>query len=135
MPPVQTSDVTISLTGRSMVMDVSDGWIMLPSGKKIALGAGRFSVEDLRPDIEMGRVEFQALGGAQSILELLDHEPYGYAREVGVKPSALGGKVDGKFTIDLPVIKKELTIEEKIQIREEIAYFEKYILSINLFYP
>ncbi len=105
MPPVQTSDFTISMTGRSMVMDVSDGWILLPSGKKIALGAGRFSVEDLRPDIEMGRVEFQAAGGAQSILELLDHEPFGYAREVGVKPSALGGKVDGKFTIDLPLIK------------------------------
>ncbi|MHA1166136.1 MAG: hypothetical protein ACTSP0_11260, partial [Alphaproteobacteria bacterium] len=76
MPPIQTSDVIISMTGRSMVMDVSDGWIMLPSGKKIALGAGRFSVEDLRPDIEMGRVEFQAAGGAQSILELLDLEPF-----------------------------------------------------------
>ena len=36
-----------------------------------------------------------------------------------------------KFTINLPVIKKELTVEEKIQIREEIAYFEKYILLVE----
>ena len=36
-----------------------------------------------------------------------------------------------KFTIKLPVIKKELTIEEKIQIREEIAYFGKYILLVE----
>ncbi|MCD4722431.1 MAG: PAS domain S-box protein [Desulfobacula sp.] len=36
-----------------------------------------------------------------------------------------------KFTINLPVIKKELTTEEKIQIREEIAYFEKYILLVE----
>ncbi len=105
MPPIQTSDITISMTGRSMVMDVSDGWIDLPSGKKIMLGSGRFSVDDLRPKIEIGRVEFQAAGSAQAVLELLDQPPFGYAREVGVKPSALGGKVDGKFTIDMPLIK------------------------------
>jgi CheY-like chemotaxis protein len=36
-----------------------------------------------------------------------------------------------KDTINLPVIKKELTIEEKIQIREEIDHFEKYILLVE----
>jgi len=105
MPPIQTSDIVISMTGRSMKMDVSDGWILLPSGNKVSLGAGRFSVDDLRPKIELGRIEFQAAGSAQAVLELLDQEPFGYAREVGVKPSDLGGKVTGKFTIELPLIK------------------------------
>ncbi|MCD4675722.1 MAG: response regulator, partial [Desulfobacula sp.] len=36
-----------------------------------------------------------------------------------------------KVTINMPVIKKELTSEEKIQIREETAYFEKYILLVE----
>ena len=36
-----------------------------------------------------------------------------------------------KFTIDLPVIKKELTIDEKIKLREEIKHFEKYILLVE----
>ncbi len=36
-----------------------------------------------------------------------------------------------KFTICLPVIKKELSKEEKIEIREEITYFEKYILLVE----
>lgn len=36
-----------------------------------------------------------------------------------------------KFTIALPVIKKELTIEEKIEIRQEITHFEKYILLVE----
>lgn len=36
-----------------------------------------------------------------------------------------------KFTIHLPVIKKELTPEEKIQIRQEIEYFEKHILLVE----
>ncbi len=36
-----------------------------------------------------------------------------------------------KVSINMPVIKKELTSEEKIQIREETACFEKYILLVE----
>ncbi len=36
-----------------------------------------------------------------------------------------------KFTISLPVIKKELTTEEKIELREKIGHFEKYILLVE----
>ena len=36
-----------------------------------------------------------------------------------------------KVTICLPVIKKELTVEEKIALGEEIKHFEKYILLVE----
>jgi len=36
-----------------------------------------------------------------------------------------------KFTISLPVIKKELTIEEKTEIRKGKAHFKKYILLVE----
>ncbi len=36
-----------------------------------------------------------------------------------------------KFTISLPLIKKELTIEEKIELQEKIKHFEKYILLVE----
>ena len=36
-----------------------------------------------------------------------------------------------KFTISLPVVKKELTSEEKIQIRKEKIYFDRYILVVE----
>lgn len=36
-----------------------------------------------------------------------------------------------KFTISLPVIKKELTSEEKTKIRGELSHFEKYILLVE----
>ncbi len=36
-----------------------------------------------------------------------------------------------KFIISLPVIKKELTVEEKSKIRDEITHFEKYILLVE----
>ncbi|MCD4718932.1 MAG: PAS domain S-box protein [Desulfobacula sp.] len=36
-----------------------------------------------------------------------------------------------KFIISMPVIKKELTSEEKIKIREETIHFDKYILLVE----
>ena len=36
-----------------------------------------------------------------------------------------------KFTIGLPIIKKELTNKEKAEIRKEMAHFEKYILLVE----
>ena len=36
-----------------------------------------------------------------------------------------------KFTISLPIIKRELTSEEKKEIRKEIAHFQKYILLVE----
>lgn len=35
------------------------------------------------------------------------------------------------FIIKIPIIKKELTTKEKIELQEEIAHFEKYILLVE----
>ncbi|MEN8210328.1 MAG: ATP-binding protein [Thermodesulfobacteriota bacterium] len=36
-----------------------------------------------------------------------------------------------KFTIKIPIIKKELTTKEKTELQQETAYFEKYILLVE----
>ena len=36
-----------------------------------------------------------------------------------------------KFTISLPIIKKELTTKEKAELKKEITQFEKYILLVE----
>ncbi|MFQ5626549.1 MAG: AsmA-like C-terminal region-containing protein, partial [Methyloligellaceae bacterium] len=104
MPPIQTGDVTMRINGRRMALDVPEGWIVLPSGKRVMLGAGRLTVDDLRPDPEIAQIEFQSKGPAQAVLELLDHEPFGYVREMGLKPGDLGGKTTGRFRLQLPLI-------------------------------
>lgn len=105
MPPVQTTDATFRIRGRRMAMDVPNGWIVLPTGKKVMLGEGSFTVSDLRPDPQTGIVKFNAKGAAQAVLELLDHEPLGYAREAGLKPDELGGDTTGDFKLELPLIR------------------------------
>jgi hypothetical protein len=105
LPPIQTAETTFQIRGRSMEFDAPEGWVLLPSGKKILLGAGRFSVEDLRPLPEIGQIEFTTKGAAEAILELLDHKPLGYVREAGLKPNDIGGKTNGSFKLELPLIK------------------------------
>jgi hypothetical protein len=103
MPPIQTGDASFRLRGQRMELEVPDGWIVLPTGKKVSFDAGRFWVNDLRPDPQTGFVEFIARGKAEAILELLDHEPLGYAREAGIKPTDLSGKIEGRFKLAMPL--------------------------------
>lgn len=105
LPPLQTAGTTLQIRGRSMEFDAPEGWVILPSGKKIMLGAGRFSVEDLRPLPEIGQIEFTSKAPAQALLELLDHKPLGYVRQTGLKPNDIGGKTNGSFKLELPLIK------------------------------
>lgn len=104
MPPLQTAEATLRINGRRMSFDVPNGWILLPSGKRMTMGAGRVTVDDLRPDPEIARVEFNSRGSAEAILELLDHKPLGYARQAGIKPDDIGGKTTGSFKLELPMI-------------------------------
>ncbi len=48
--------------------------------------------------------------------------------KIGVKSVVNSGT---KFTITLPVIKKELSIDEKVEIQKETIHFEKYILLVE----
>ena len=105
MPPLRTADATLKIRGRRMQLNAPDGWISLPNGEKVMLGAGRFTVDDLRPDPQAGHIEFEANGSAQAVLALLDHKPLGYAREAGLKPDDLGGEATGSFRLTLPLIK------------------------------
>ncbi len=125
MPPVQTSDATLRIRGRRMAMDVPDGWVILPTGRKVSLGAGRFTIADLRPDPQTGQIEFKTNGPTQAVLELLDHEPLGYIREAGLKPDDISGKALGSFKLQMPLIKdlefEHITLQGKAAIKDGVA--------------
>jgi len=105
LPPIQTAAGVMRLRGRSFEFSAPKAWVDLPSGKRIDLKDGRFVVDDLRPLPEIGELTFTAAGGAAAVLELLDHDPLGYAKKVGFSPEMIGGDAEGKFRISLPTMK------------------------------
>jgi hypothetical protein len=103
MPPVNTGDAKLTLSGIQFAVDIPQGKIVVPSGQEIALSQGRFFIPDLREDPQQGKITFRADGATPTVLELLDHEPLGYITSVGLKPNFLEGTASGNFALSMPL--------------------------------
>ncbi|HEX5931598.1 MAG TPA: AsmA-like C-terminal domain-containing protein [Methyloceanibacter sp.] len=104
MPPVVTGESTLTVAGMTFAVDIPEGQITPPSGRTIALSQGRFSIPDLRADPQQGDIVFKAGGETPTVLELLDHEPLGYLKSVGMKPDFLAGTTEGDFFLSMPLL-------------------------------
>jgi len=104
MPPVVTGQAKLTVAGMSFAVEIPSGRIDTPSGRTIALSEGRFLIPDLRVDPQQGEIVFKAHGETPAVLELLDHEPLGYLRSVGLRPDFLGGTAEGDFLLSMPLL-------------------------------
>ncbi len=112
LPPVLTGDAKFVIDGTAMSVDIPQGKLLVPStGEEIALREGRFYIADLRPDPQEGAVSFKAKAATPTVLALLDEEPLGYLKIVGLKPDFLGGTAEGEFNLSMP-LKESLTFKE-----------------------
>lgn len=103
MPPVRTGAVNLKLAGVSFTVDIPQGKVSLPSGEEIPLSDGRFHIADLRPRPQQAELTFRGSGATSAVLQLLDHEPLGYIKSVGLKPEYFGGTAAGGFSISMPM--------------------------------
>jgi len=111
MPPVQTGDAKLTVTGTEFTVDIPAAKIVVADGKEVTLSEGRFFIPDLREDPQQGIINYRAAASTPTVMHLLDHEPLGYITEVGLKPDFLGGSATGEFTLAMP-LKAELDFAE-----------------------
>jgi AsmA-like protein/uncharacterized protein DUF3971 len=111
MPPVQTGDAKLTVTGTEFSVDIPAAKIVVADGKEVALSEGRFFIPDLREDPQQGIINFRATAGTPTVMQLLDHQPLGYITDVGLKPDFLGGSAAGEFTLAMP-LKADLDFAE-----------------------
>jgi hypothetical protein len=112
LPPVLTGDAKFVIDGTQMSIDIPQGKVVVPSsGEEVALSEGRFYIPDLRQDPQTGAISFKASAATPTVLALLDQEPLGYLKTVGLKPDFLGGTAEGGFTLSMP-LKEDLTFKE-----------------------
>jgi len=111
MPPVQTGDAKMTVTGTEFTVDIPAAKIVVADGKEVTLSEERFFIPDLREDPQQGIINYRAAASTPTVMHLLDHEPLGYITEVGLKPDFLGGSATGEFTLAMP-LKVELDFEE-----------------------
>ncbi len=111
LPPVHTGAARLSIRGCRFNLDVPQGQVTLPSGQQIALSEGRMSIDDLRLDPQKGEIAFKAKSSATTMAELLDMDPLGYAKAVGMSPSDIGGQAEAALQLTLPMT-EELTFAD-----------------------
>lgn len=106
LPPLVIPEAHLSNRGRVFTIDAPRGAVSLPSGQRLDFRDGRFFVADHRPDHPDSELSFRAAGQTAAVLELLDHEPLGYVRAVGLTPDQVGGGADGGFRVMIPLTPK-----------------------------
>ncbi|MBM3544435.1 MAG: hypothetical protein FJX44_08030 [Alphaproteobacteria bacterium] len=125
LPPVITGDAKLVVSGVEFSVDIPQGKIVLPSSQEIALADGTFYIPDLRIDPQQGVIAFKANGATPAVLELLDHEPLGYIRSVGMTPDFLSGTAEGGFTLSMPLLAdlefKDIKLNGLARIENAIA--------------
>jgi AsmA-like C-terminal region/Protein of unknown function len=111
LPPVVTGDAKLTVSGTEFTVDIPKAKIVVAKGQEVALTDGRFFIPDLREDPQQGVITYRASAATPTVLQLLDHEPLGYLRQVGMKPDFLGGTAMGEFTLSMP-LKNDLDFKE-----------------------
>jgi hypothetical protein len=125
MPPVIAEKARLTISGTELTVDIPHAKIVVPSGQEIALSEGSFFIPDLRVDPQQGVISFKASGATPAVLELLDHQPLGYIRAVGLKPDFLGGTAEGGFTFSMPLRNnldfRQIKLRGMAQLQDAIA--------------
>ena len=103
LPPVVLGPAKVTVTGTEFTVSAPKAKIVVASGEEIAVTDGRFFVPDLRVDPQQGVITFKGTAATPTVLQLLDREPLGYIRAVGMKPDFLGGTAEGEFTLSMPM--------------------------------
>jgi hypothetical protein len=98
LPPVLTKEAKLTVSSMTFAVDIPEGKIVVPSGRNRAR-VDRFSlISAWTPNKARS---YTAAGATPTVPELLDHEPLGYLRTVGIR--FLGGTAQGLHT-NLPLL-------------------------------
>lgn len=98
MPPLRGMQGTAFLRGNRFDVKLEKGKLL-----DLVLSNGTVTIPYLHPTGAPATYAAHASGPLSSVLELLDHEPFGYARMYGIKPNLTGGSGELDMSIIRPM--------------------------------
>ncbi|MBX7198104.1 MAG: DUF3971 domain-containing protein [Rhodospirillaceae bacterium] len=106
MPKVLGTDGVLTLTPGEVVIGISGGHVPdQQSGKGLRVTGGKVRLYGLDIGKERGDVTLDIAGEFGEAMRLVDHEPLGYAKAVGIDASQVAGLADVNLKLDFPLIK------------------------------
>ncbi len=105
MPKIRNAQGKGTFTRSKFDMAITSG-----STNGLTINKGRVLLFDLDTNIEKADIEVDISGALNDALDLIDHEPLGYASAVGVVPDETSGDASVRLTVAFP-LRKDLDIE------------------------
>ena len=122
MPEVEGTTGRITVSGSEAVFDITAGHVPdAVSGKRLNIPSGMVRMYGLGSGGERANIQLKIAGEFGDIMRLIDHEPLGYARALGIDANRAEGRADVDLTLDFPLI-KELKFDQMelgVQARAE----------------
>jgi hypothetical protein len=110
MPPVRGVEGLAHFTDKVFDVQLSGG-----ESAGLAVPTGRVRITGLDARDQQVRIEATVNGSLHKALELLDHQPLGYIRKVGLDPAAVEGRVAA--ALSLGFIAREVPRPEEFDLR------------------
>jgi len=119
MPPIKDATGLGLLEGDRFRLTMKSGRIMTPAGSRLDIDSGRFAIasfsEEKSAGFITGEIDVSIKGPLSGALEVLDMEPLGWARQMGVEPKTTGGQAEINLDISLPLISAVEMAQTRIQ--------------------
>ncbi|VAW10382.1 hypothetical protein MNBD_ALPHA09-1930 [hydrothermal vent metagenome] len=119
MPPIEEASGLGLLEGDRFRLTMKSGHIMTPAGSRLEVESGRFAIssfaEENTTGFITGDIDVSIKGPLSGALEVLDMEPLGWARQMGVEPTKTGGQAQINLDISLPLITAVELAQSRIQ--------------------
>ncbi len=122
MSPVEAPRALIRLEGGSVEVSVPEASVVLGSGRRVPLRAGRFTAVDISNDRPLGEVAFRVQSPLSPVLELIDQEPLALVKQSGISADTVDGRVEGQLKLSMPLISSvegsDVKVDGKLRVTE-----------------
>ncbi len=102
--PVIAPRVVIRMENDQFEIDVPEAAVTTASGASVPLKAGRMTGTSMFTDRPLGEVSFRTTAALGSVLEVLTNHSAAQSGAPGLPIDKIDGKVDGQFSIKLPLV-------------------------------
>ena len=99
LPPAKKISGTAVLSDRRLDFAIAGGVL-----KSLKETGGSVTITDIGAPVETLTVDVGLSGGLQDALDVIDSKPLRYARDAGIDPTRVGGKVDAQVHFKLPLL-------------------------------
>ena len=121
LPPVDMPRALLRVDGTSLEVTVPDASLTATGGRKISFKNSRFTAVDIDGPNATAEIALRGQGPLLAALEILDREPIGLGRSLGLPAGQIDGRVELQLRATLPLAETLTLADARIEGKARIT--------------